>query len=192
MTHVVPGQGPRGRSWPEPPRRAGVRPPVRSSTFTSAGGSHRRWQAQAAGTAWGIVALRKRRSAIRGASTARSVLVKVAERMPHYQHLTGRSERLHVKWRTRWLAHGASTMRRLAEWRRFRRTPTTPHTGPTTAQLTGPNRVEPLRTIPAAKPGHGQLPAAVACNLAAVAVTLEEITDQNREAVLALRVAPGQ
>ena len=32
----------------------------------------------------------------------------------------------------------------------------------------------------------------MACNLAAVAVTLEEITDQNREAVLALRVAPGQ
>jgi hypothetical protein len=37
-----------------------------------------------------------------------------------------------------------------------------------------------------------QLPAAVACNLTAVAVTLGEITDQNREAVLALRVAPGQ
>ena len=34
--------------------------------------------------------------------------------------------------------------------------------------------------------------AAVACSLTAVAVTLEEITDQNREAVLALRVAPGQ
>jgi diamine N-acetyltransferase len=34
--------------------------------------------------------------------------------------------------------------------------------------------------------------AAVACNLTAVAVTLEEITGQNREAVLALRVAPGQ
>jgi len=32
----------------------------------------------------------------------------------------------------------------------------------------------------------------VACNLTAVAVTLEEITGQNREAVLALRVAPGQ
>ena len=33
----------------------------------------------------------------------------------------------------------------------------------------------------------------MACNLAAVvAVTLEEISDQNREAVLALRVAPGQ
>ena len=33
----------------------------------------------------------------------------------------------------------------------------------------------------------------MAGNLAAVvAVTLEEITDQNREAVLALRVAPGQ
>jgi diamine N-acetyltransferase len=32
----------------------------------------------------------------------------------------------------------------------------------------------------------------VACSLTAVAVTLEEITDQNREAVLALRVAPGQ
>jgi diamine N-acetyltransferase len=37
-----------------------------------------------------------------------------------------------------------------------------------------------------------QPPAAVACSLTAVAVTLEEITDQNREAVLALRVAPGQ
>ena len=32
----------------------------------------------------------------------------------------------------------------------------------------------------------------MACNLTAVAVTLVEITDQNREAVLALRVAPGQ
>jgi diamine N-acetyltransferase len=32
----------------------------------------------------------------------------------------------------------------------------------------------------------------VACNLAAVAVTLVGITDQNREAVLALRVAPAQ
>jgi GNAT superfamily N-acetyltransferase len=32
----------------------------------------------------------------------------------------------------------------------------------------------------------------VACNLTIVAVTLEEITTQNREAVLALRVAPGQ
>src|SRR5262250_1675252 len=32
----------------------------------------------------------------------------------------------------------------------------------------------------------------MACNLTAVAVTLEEITDENREAVLALRVAPGQ
>jgi hypothetical protein len=30
------------------------------------------------------------------------------------------------------------------------------------------------------------------CNLTAVAVSLEEITDENREAVLALRVAPGQ
>jgi len=29
------------------------------------------------------------------------------------------------------------------------------------------------------------------CNLAAVVLTLEEITDENREAVLALRVAPG-
>ena len=35
-------------------------------------------------------------------------------------------------------------------------------------------------------------PGAVACSLTAVAVTLEEITGQNREAVLALRVAPGQ
>ena len=32
----------------------------------------------------------------------------------------------------------------------------------------------------------------MACNLTTVAVTLEEITDENREAVLALRVAPGQ
>jgi diamine N-acetyltransferase len=32
----------------------------------------------------------------------------------------------------------------------------------------------------------------MACNLMAVAVTLEEITDENREAVLGLRVAPGQ
>ncbi len=32
----------------------------------------------------------------------------------------------------------------------------------------------------------------MACNLTAVTVTLVEITDQNREAVLALRVAPGQ
>ena len=32
----------------------------------------------------------------------------------------------------------------------------------------------------------------MACNLTAVAVSLEEITDQNRAAVLALRVAPGQ
>ena len=32
----------------------------------------------------------------------------------------------------------------------------------------------------------------MACNLTAVVVTLEEITDENREAVLALRVAPGQ
>jgi GNAT superfamily N-acetyltransferase len=30
------------------------------------------------------------------------------------------------------------------------------------------------------------------CNLATVVLTLEEITDENREAVLALRVAPGQ
>ena len=37
-----------------------------------------------------------------------------------------------------------------------------------------------------------QPPATVACSLTAVAVTLEEITGQNREAVLALRVAPGQ
>ena len=37
-----------------------------------------------------------------------------------------------------------------------------------------------------------QPPAAVACSLTAVAVTLEEITGQNREAVLALRVAPGR
>jgi len=32
----------------------------------------------------------------------------------------------------------------------------------------------------------------MACNLTPMAVTLEEITDENREAVLALRVAPGQ
>ena len=32
----------------------------------------------------------------------------------------------------------------------------------------------------------------MACNLAAVVLTLEEITDENREAVLALRVASGQ
>ena len=32
----------------------------------------------------------------------------------------------------------------------------------------------------------------MACNLAAVVLTLEQITDENREAVLALRVAPGQ
>jgi len=32
----------------------------------------------------------------------------------------------------------------------------------------------------------------MACNLTAVAVTLEEITSENREAVLALNVAPGQ
>jgi diamine N-acetyltransferase len=32
----------------------------------------------------------------------------------------------------------------------------------------------------------------VACNLAVVAVRLEEITGENREAVLALRVTPGQ
>jgi diamine N-acetyltransferase len=32
----------------------------------------------------------------------------------------------------------------------------------------------------------------VACNLMVVIVTLEEITGENREAVLALRVAPGQ
>jgi diamine N-acetyltransferase len=32
----------------------------------------------------------------------------------------------------------------------------------------------------------------MACNLTAVVVTLEEITDENREAVMALRVAPGQ
>jgi diamine N-acetyltransferase len=32
----------------------------------------------------------------------------------------------------------------------------------------------------------------MACNLTTVAVTLEEITDENREAVLALRVAPVQ
>jgi diamine N-acetyltransferase len=32
----------------------------------------------------------------------------------------------------------------------------------------------------------------MACNLSPVAVTLEEITDENREAVLALHVAPGQ
>jgi hypothetical protein len=37
-----------------------------------------------------------------------------------------------------------------------------------------------------------QFPDAVACNLTAMAVTLEEIRDQNREAVLALRVAPGR
>jgi len=35
-------------------------------------------------------------------------------------------------------------------------------------------------------------PAVVACSLAVMTVTLEEITDQNREAVCALRVAPGQ
>ena len=35
-------------------------------------------------------------------------------------------------------------------------------------------------------------PAALACSLTAMAVTLEEITGQNREAVLALRVARGQ
>ena len=33
---------------------------------------------------------------------------------------------------------------------------------------------------------------ATTCNLTAVAVSLEEITDENREAVLALRVAPAQ
>jgi len=32
----------------------------------------------------------------------------------------------------------------------------------------------------------------MACNLTTVAVTLEEITDENRAAVLALRVAPAQ
>jgi diamine N-acetyltransferase len=32
----------------------------------------------------------------------------------------------------------------------------------------------------------------MACNLTAVAVTLKKITNENREAVLALRVAPGQ
>jgi diamine N-acetyltransferase len=32
----------------------------------------------------------------------------------------------------------------------------------------------------------------MACNLTVMAVTLEEITDENRQAVLALRVAPGQ
>jgi GNAT superfamily N-acetyltransferase len=32
----------------------------------------------------------------------------------------------------------------------------------------------------------------MACNLTAMAVTLQEITDENSEAVLALRVAPGQ
>jgi diamine N-acetyltransferase len=32
----------------------------------------------------------------------------------------------------------------------------------------------------------------MACSLTAMAVTLDEITDENRQAVLALRVAPGQ
>ena len=35
-------------------------------------------------------------------------------------------------------------------------------------------------------------PTVMACSLAAVVVTLQEITGENREAVLALRVAPGQ
>src|SRR5215470_6915055 len=50
-----------------PPRRA----PASSLEYVHVRGwSHRGWQAQAAGTAWGIAALRKRRSAIRGASKA--------------------------------------------------------------------------------------------------------------------------
>jgi diamine N-acetyltransferase len=38
----------------------------------------------------------------------------------------------------------------------------------------------------------GLLEGAMTCNLTAVAVSLVEITDENREEVLALRVAPGQ
>jgi diamine N-acetyltransferase len=46
---------------------------------------------------------------------------------------------------------------------------------------------------PCPPPSSRRLLAAMASNLAAVVgVTLEEITDQNREEVLALRVAPGQ